>query len=340
MLLPDLSHVASPVRILVTGAGGPAAVSFLRSLVDQPVELFAVDIDPYAAGLHLVPDGRRALVPRGDDPSFAEAVVERCAAWGIDLLVPTVECELEPITAAQARLSALGVVTLVQPSAVLAATLDKWALVDRCRDVVPLPATTVLLRGDQGRSMRFPVIVKPRRGSGSQGVHLVPDAEALASFPTDGSLLVQEHLPGPEFSVDVLVRRDGTVVSTVPRERLKVDSGVAVTARTLRHPELEQLTARLARQLGVRGVVNVQWRFDGSGRPRLLEVNPRLPGTMPLTVASGVHMPAWLVAEALGVEVPAHLPFEEVAVVRHWDEHFVAPEALRVLEGAEVEVAA
>ena len=51
-------------------------------------------------------------------------------------------------------------------------------------------------------------------------------------------------------------------------------------------------------------------------------------------------MPAWLVAEALGVEVPAHLPFEEVAVVRHWDEHFVAPEALRVLEGAEVEVAA
>lgn len=340
MLLPDLSRPTSPPRLLVTGAGGPAAVSFLRSLADQPVELFAVDIDPYAAGLHLVPDDRRALVPRGDDPSFVDAVASRCADWGIDLLVPTVECELEPLSGSLDRLAAIGVTVLIQPAETLAATLDKWALADRCRGIIPLPATAVLQGVDRRRSRRYPAVVKPRRGSGSQGVHVVPDAAALATFPADGHLIVQEHLPGPEYSVDVLVRRDGTVVAAVPRERLKVDSGVAVTARTLHHPELEQLTAVVARHLGMRGVANVQWRLDRSGRPRLLEVNPRLPGTMPLTVASGVHMPAWLVAEALGAEVPAHLPFREVAVVRHWEECFVDPAALRTLEGAEVEEAA
>ncbi len=334
MSLPELPRTLAPPRILVTGCGGPAAVSFLRSLDEQRVDLFAVDIDPYAAGLFLVPADRRALVPPGSDPAFVDLLLQLCRSWDIDLLVPTVECELEPVTAACPRFYDLGVQVLVQPEPVLAATLDKWAMAERCRGKVPLPATALLDHDLDltAEGLTFPLIVKPRRGSGSQGVHLVRDAGHLATLAHDGTLLVQEHLPGPEYSVDVLSRGDGTVVATVPRERLKVDSGVAVTARTLHHPELETLSTRLADHLGFRGIANVQWRCDPAGRPRLLEVNPRLPGTMPLTVESGVAMPFWVVAEALGAEVPDHLPFRETAVVRHWEEQFIDPAELRVLE--------
>lgn len=332
MLLPDPLPGASVPGLLVTGAGGPAAVSFLRSLADEPVRLHAVDIDPYAAGLYLVPEDRRAIVPRGDAPDFVDELVRRCLDWGISLLVPTVECELGPVTEALERFEAAGVLVLVQPAPVLDATLDKWAMAERCRDLVPLPATWLLDAGFTPDGTAFPLIVKPRCGSGSQGVRVVHDAAELARVPRDGSLIAQELLPGAEYSVDVLCRRDGTVVAAVPRERLKVDSGVAVTARTLHHPELEALTARLARSLGFNGVANVQWRLDGAGRPRLLEVNPRLPGTMPLTVASGVHMPGWMVAEALGATVPEHLPFVETAVVRHWDERLIDPGELARLE--------
>ena len=52
--------------------------------------------------------------------------------------------------------------------------------------------------------------------------------------------------------------------------------------------------------------------------PTLLEVNPRFPGTMPLTVAAGVDMPLLAVAHALGHPLPDRVAHREVAVVRHW----------------------
>ena len=49
-----------PVTVLVTGAGGPAAVSVLKSLRHDPtVRLVAADMDAWAAGLYLLPPDDR-----------------------------------------------------------------------------------------------------------------------------------------------------------------------------------------------------------------------------------------------------------------------------------------
>ena len=320
-------------RVLLTGAGGPAAVSFVRSLVHEPIDFYAVDIDPYAAGLYLVPEERRGLVPPGEAPGFVDVLLERCAAWDIDVLVPTVDCEL-PAVAADSRFADLGVVVLGQSAHTLDVCLDKWQLIERCRTVVPVPATTVLGPDTAVEAGRLPMIVKPRRGSGSRGVRTVHSVDEVRACPSDGSHLLQELLPGAEYSVDVLVRRDGQVVAAVPRARLKVDSGVAVTARTVHDPELEALSVAVAREVGLRGIANIQWRCDTSGQPRLLEVNPRIPGTLPLTVAAGVDMPKWALADVLGHAVPEWIDFDEVAVVRHWDEQIVPTGDLAAMERA------
>ena len=127
-------------------------------------------------------------------------------------------------------------------------------------------------------------------------------------MPRDGRFLVQEHLPGEEHSLDVLATPTGAVLAVVPRLRLKVDSGVAVAGRTLHDPELERLAP--GRGGGHRAVLGRQ-RPESAGRarvrPRLLEVNPRFPGTMPLTVAAGVDMPAICLSMALGEPAPADL---------------------------------
>ena len=80
--------------------------------------------------------------------------------------------------------------------------------------------------------------------------------------------------------------------------------------------------ARLSRGvvIGARAVVNVQAKLDRDGRPALLEVNARFPGTIALTQAAGVDMPLLAVQGALGGDLPQHLDFREVAVVRHWED--------------------
>ena len=345
----DLAAPTAPggtVRILVTGAGGPAAVAFHKALSGRPVELFAVDVDPFAVGLHLVPPGHAALVPRGDAADFVDELLARCETWGIDLVVPTVDAELLPVARRVADFAAVGAEVAIAPLPALEAALDKLALARRCEGVIKVPRTSTLAEvagtGPAASGFELPVVIKPRRGSGSRDVHVVASRAAfdrlVERLVPDGDAggedwLVQEFLPGEEYSVDVLTRADGTVVAAVPRVRLKVDSGVAVAARTVRDPELEHGAAAVARAIGVTGVANVQLRRDATGVACLLEVNPRLPGTMPLTVAAGVDMPYWLVVGALGGAIPAELDFREVAIVRSLHDHIVPAEAFAAMAG-------
>ncbi len=318
-----------PVRVLVTGAGGPAAVAFLEGIDEDgqlSADCWAVDIDPCAAGLYLVPRDRRALVPRGDDAAFVDVVLETCRQARIDVVVPTVDSELIPVARRLGDFDDLGVAVLSASLTTLEQCLDKWALLQACGPEIPLPLGGLLDDVFDPVSLGWPLLVKPRRGSGSRGIALVEDAAAFDRLPRDGSLLVQEYLPGPEYSVDVLAYRDGHVAAAVPRSRLKVDSGIAVAGCSLRRPALQEAAAAVARTVGLTSVANIQFREDGDSVPKLLEVNPRFPGAMPLTVASGVNMPALALADRLGRAVPRDVPFRPIAMVRHWAQTFLPVE--------------
>ena len=264
------------------------------------------------------------MLPRGDSPRFVPAVMDVCRKHSIDVLVPTVDSELLPVAEARDEFEAAGV-ALVNPSAdTLRMCLDKWALHQRCDGVVRVPASAVVNDDFDPASVELPVIVKPRSGSGSRGIRLISDRDELAAVQRDGTQLVQEHLPGPEHSLDVLARRDGRVLAVVPRERLKVDSGIAVTARVTRDEELESFGRTVAERIGLVGVGNVQVKQAAGGEPALLEVNPRFPGSMPLTIAAGVNMPALAVREALGQPMPDNpIEFRPLAMVRLLEDRFL-----------------
>jgi carbamoyl-phosphate synthase large subunit len=319
-------------RVLVTGAGGPSGITILRDLVDEPLTLIAADIDPYAAGLYLVDAPLRAILPRGDDPSFADVLLELCRRESVDVVVPTVDSELLPLARARDRYAQAGVTLVLASEQTLSACLDKAVLARRCDAVVNVPRTQIVDDRFEPAGVELPVIVKPRSGSGSRGIRLVARVEELEALERDGTLLVQEHLPGPEFSLDVLARADGVVVGVVPRERLKVDSGIAVTGRTLHDDKLEAFARAVAQAIGLTTVANVQVKEDVDGEPSLLEVNPRFPGTMPLTIAAGIDMPKLAIGEALGTPIPdGPLPFEDLAMVRFFQERFLSFDEIAAL---------
>jgi carbamoyl-phosphate synthase large subunit len=308
--------MADRPRMLVTGAGGPSGVSILRDLADDgPVELMAADIDPFGAGLYLVEPTLRAILPRGDDPKFADVLLRICQASEVSIVIPTVDTELLPLARRRDEFAAAGVTLVLASEATLETCLDKWRLAERCGDAVRVPDTWLVDEDFDAQAPSLPVIVKPREGSGSRGIRLVERREELEVLERDGTLLVQEHLPGVEWSLDVIAGADGHVAGVVPRARLKVDSGIAVTGRTLHDEALDVYARTVAELIGLTTVANVQVKEDSNGVPALLEVNPRFPGTMPLTIAAGIDMPRLAVEEALGTPVPAGpLPFEDIAM--------------------------
>ena len=314
------------MRILMTGAGGPSAISVWKSLSAQH-EIHMADMDPCAAGLYLVAEDRRLLVPRGDAPELVPALLAACRARKIDLLLPTVDAEFVPLARARADFEALGVALPISPLDCLRVCRDKHELLARVKGIVPVPDYEPLTPDAAARVTSFPRFVKPRLGAGSRGAEKITRREDLDALPQDGSILVQEYLPGEEYSVDVYVRGDGRVIAAVPRERMKTDSGIAVTARTVDVPEVIKFARRVAEEIGVRYVANVQFKRAADGIFKLLEVNPRFPGTLPLTTAAGVDMPKLLVDDVAGKKLPdGPLPFKEIMVVRYWTEHYVDPQ--------------
>jgi carbamoyl-phosphate synthase large subunit len=319
------------MRILVTGAGGAAAISVWKSLGTEH-ELHMADMDPLAAGLYLVPADRRLIIPRGDDPQLAAVLHRACKTRGIEVLVPTVDTELAPLAAARESFDSIGIALPISPAECLRLCRDKQLLLDKVKGIVPVPEYEPLTEGAASRVDSFPRLVKPRLGAGSRGVARITCREDLEALPKDGSLLLQEYLPGEEYSVDVYVRRDGRVVAAVPRERMKIDSGIAVASRTLNVPEVIESAIRTAQAVGVRGVANVQFKRGADGLFKLLEVNPRFPGTLPLTGAAGVDMPTLMIDELAGKPLPEELMrFKELMVVRYWTEQYLDPREWKAL---------
>ncbi|HUZ25580.1 MAG TPA: ATP-grasp domain-containing protein [Streptosporangiaceae bacterium] len=315
---------ASDTSVLVTGAGGPAAISVLKSLrEDQSVGLVAADTDGWAAGLYLVPPAARAVIPAGAAPEFAELLLARCLQLGVDVVIPTVDSELMPLAAARAAFAQAGVQLMLAPERALALTLDKLALARACAGVVRLPRTEALSADVSPDSWTYPVIIKPRTGSGSRNITAVMSAEELKNLEPSADFIVQEYLPGEEYSIDVLADTDGRVVAGVPRVRARVDSGVSVAGRTLHDCELERFGAAVATAVGLTYIANIQVRRDLESRPALLEVNPRAPGSLALTIASGVDMPRLALDAMRGRPLPEHSEFCEKAMIRFLDERFL-----------------
>ncbi|MGI8882105.1 MAG: ATP-grasp domain-containing protein [Jatrophihabitans sp.] len=319
------TQTSSPVlpensAVLITGAGGAAAVTLIRALTGH-ARVVAADIDPLAVGLYLVPAAQRILLPRGDDPGFVDALLASAVEHRVGLVIPTVDIELRDVSAARGRFAEHGIRLLVETTGCLDLCLDKAALVARCADRVRVPRTVVLSQSTTAADLAglgAPFIVKPRQGAGGRGFAVISEPGDLDRVPHDETMIAQENLPGTEYSIDVLCRPDGHVVAAVPRTRDKVDSGIAVAGRTVRDAGLESFGRGVAVAIGATGVINVQARRAVDGAPALLEVNARFPGTMTLTMLAGIDMPLLGTAAAFGASLPDRIDFQELAVVRHW----------------------
>lgn len=312
------------MNILITGAGGAAAISVWKSL-GQEHTIYMADIDPCAAGLYLVPAERRLIISPGNSTDFISILLMTCKKNKIELLIPTVDSELLPISMHQKEFYSNHVKLALTSLESLRICQDKYKLLDFCKDTGLTPDFILLTTASSTESFHFPCFAKPRVGAGSRGAMIIHNQRELEALPKDGSYLVQELLIGDEYSVDVYVHSNGSPLAAVPRLRMKIDSGIAVAAQTRMNPELIKVALTIIQKVGLIYVANIQFKANVRGEFKLLEINPRFPGTLPLTAAAGIDIPKLLIKDIQGEFLETNLlPFKELMVVRYWTEQFFA----------------
>lgn len=146
----------------------------------------------------------------------------------------------------------------------------------------------------------FPIVVKPDRESGSQGVKIIHNEKELASsFPMKGSLsqmVAQEYLEGPSYSIEIV----GTPSDYIPLQvtELQMDSGYdckRVIAPCGLAPKLvaefEEIAIAIAERIQLKGLMDVEVILHG-GQLKVLEIDARLPSQTPTAVfqSTGINM--------------------------------------------------
>ncbi|KHN49735.1 ATP-grasp domain-containing protein [Pectobacterium fontis] len=111
--------------------------------------------------------------------------------------------------------------------------------------------------------------------------HYLQAQEAAGNFTP---LVLMPYLPGPEYSVDMLVEK-GTVLAAVARRK------VGALQYLENRGDAYHLAIACAELMQADGLVNVQTRHNNDGVPQLLEINMRPSGGIGYTRFSGVNLP-------------------------------------------------
>jgi len=133
--------------------------------------------------------------------------------------------------------------------------------------------------------------------------------------------IIQEFLPGPEITVDAIVGRSGELLAVIQRKRLMIRSGEVSRGMTVFEPEVDSLARSVVGELRPLGPVTIQAMWDGE-RFCVNEINARMGGGLPLSVAAGVPVAELLLASWAGDPVGALPRYESDLVMSRFDDSF------------------
>lgn len=311
--------------VLVLNAQAKHALVAIRCLKAEGLRVTAGSTTRWNAGMASRDVDERLLYPDPEvDPAgFVRAVERELKGGDYDVLLPINERTVETVVEHRDRFEPHAAVPFL-PLDDLQVGLDKRRTVEAARRFdVPHPETRFSDDSDVDEvveALDYPIVVKPTRGSSSAGVSVCDTREDLerAARRTQrrhGPVVYQEHVPnGGERGVYTLYDGSGTLAGLTVQRRIRSyppSGGPSTYRETVADPSLVALTDEFLSALGWRGLAMAEYRIDArSGEPRLLEINPRLWGSLALSTFAGVNFPYLLYQMATGEDPEPALEYD------------------------------
>ncbi len=317
----------------MTGGGAPGAAGMLKCLaMESNFNVVAADADTGAIGKQLAKDF--VTIPFAKDPTFIDALLSICRKKNIHVILPLVTKELIPLSKQLREFELAGAKIPISPTASLEIANNKSRLYEflqwrgiavpdfRVAETVEQFQKAVEELGYPARSVCF----KPSVSNGSRGFRIIndqisesdilfnykpystytrmEDALRILSSAVFPELLISEWLPGDEYSVDCVAER-GSALIVVPRLRKKMINGISVEGEFIKNEKIISYCSQIISELNLHGNIGIQVKANGSGEFLILEINPRVQGTIIANLGAGVNLPVIAIKQELGLPITA-----------------------------------
>lgn len=341
------------ITVLLTAAGSPSSPGLIKCLKnngERKVRVVGTDMKADPTINQMVDIVR--IVPPASDPNYIDELLRVCKEEKVDVLIPGISQELPGLQEKKLAFESIGTKVSVSDGEGLIIANDKIRLYQYMQaNGFDTPKFTVI------RSLNEfeyackligypdkPICIKIKDGSGSRGIRLIDPLKSrydifagekpnsfyttyedmysvlkeAAPFP---ELMVMELLPGLEYSVDLLADH-GKTLYIVGRESNVINASIPQEATLAYNEEAYEISKSIVESLKLDGNVDLDFRFDDTGRPKLMEINPRLAATLSVIAAGGVNLLYLRVKQLLGEELPEANPIYGVKLKRRYHELF------------------
>ena len=310
------------MNILITCAGGPAAVGVIKSLrsIDFKGNIISVDCDLLSVGFYL--SNKHYVVPLSADDNFWSEMLKIIKKEKVDLILPTGDSDIIHFSKNKLLLENMGVKLFQSDFKSIDICQDKLKFYKKCKDKFNLPKTS------NENNLDFPIFCKPKRGSGSRGTKICYDGNCVKSLDTSISLrrsrdyIFQEYLPGQEYTIDVLCDMESNPLVVIPRKRLQTKAGISSKGEIIKDKFIEKACFDMCKFLKLKGPICLQMKEDIDGNPNFIEVNPRFGGGTYFTTLAGVNFVKIIIDVLNGKDIFINEP-KLIKVLRYFEEVIV-----------------
>lgn len=328
-------HPGMSIRVLVLDGSSRAALAVARALGAQGMRVYVGSdsrtarafFSKYCAGrvVHASPVTKAG--------PFRDDIQRACQTFGIDVIFPIYSNTIRALRQTGAFPgTGARLIPLIDP-ATYDLVDDKGRLMRLAAEIgIPTPRTWFPASADQlsaeASGYAYPVLLKPRVSAGGFGIlyardpsQLLEGAKRLEGFrrvsldhePFESTLpVVQEFIPGRSITAQAYCEK-GVVLALYVSESLRrhpTPFGPSVAYRAVDPMLVKEPVERFVKHFNWTGPVILAFMIDPrDGTAKLIEVNPRVGGTIESAVDAGIDIPGSLVRRACGMETPVLGPY-------------------------------
>ena len=240
-------------------------------------------------------------LPFIDDPQFTDKLNQIIAEYNIDFIFPAHDSAVLKL-AQERELGVLKCEVVTSSVETCEVSRSKRKTYEVFNNIIPTPHMYENMQDITDKN--FPIFLKPDVGQGSKGVYRADTLEDVAFYTNkDPSLLLLEYLPGKEYTIDCFTNKNGELLFSQGRERSRVSGGISVSSKVVKDERFATLARKINATLKFRGVWFFQVKENTKGEYVLMEIAPRVAGTMGLARCRGVNLPLLALFDSLNFDV-------------------------------------
>ena len=323
------------LTIMITAAGNQymlGLVDCLKNNGERNIRLIGADMNNDPTILQMM--DVLYQVPAATAVDYIDCLYDICKKEKVDIIMPIMSAELPALVTNKEKFKEIGTIVSVSSLESILIANNKYNLYKFMKqNGMRVPRFCKIQNADQLKEAftyvgypKIPVCIKATELSGSRGIRIVDPSKSrfdilfgekpnsfyisfeeldiiLHEKENMPEMMVMEALPGEEFSID-LVADHGKILYMAARQSNSITASIPMEATLFHDEEGYEIAEEVVAKLHLDGNADLDFRYDRTGRPVLMEINPRLAATMRIFKEGGMNLPYLRVKQLLGEPLP------------------------------------